>query len=417
MAPHLTDGQRGAAVSAPSVPRWEVADLFRLYGEAYRRDHLVPPSQQKVRRAIEACRTAPLGGHAAHGPTCGCERYAYTSCRNRHGPKCQTLTKGQGLEDRKTERWPVPYCHTVFTLPHALNLVVLNNTRTLLTLVFKAARETLRQCGRRNLGGQLGCTLVLHPWAQTLGAHCHVHCVMPAGALALDGERWSAAAPRFLLPVRALSRVLRGTCLEALTQACTKGAFPFTGTIAALGTPQGFATLHEPLRSKDWVVSTKKPCGGPAQGLDDVSRSTHRVALANTRSSEGGDGWGRCTSRHRHQGDRVQSMTLDAQEFLRRFLLHIVPSGWMRIRHGGCLANRWKAHALRQCRQLLGQSPDPPPRALRSVAEWLRPLPGIDLTQCPHCGYGPLVRSPLPSLTGLSPHGGTSQEVPPCDSS
>jgi hypothetical protein len=404
-------------VGEPSVPRWEVADLFRLYGAAYRRDHPVPPAHQKVMRDIEACRTAQLGGHAERCPTCGYERYAYNSCRNRHCPKCQTLTKVQWLEDRKAELLPVPYFHTVFTLPHELNLIVLNNKRVLLTMLFKAASQTLLQCGRHNLGGQLGCTMVLHTWDQTLGAHFHVHCVIPAGALAPDGERWIAAAPRYLFPVRALSMVFRGKFLDALKQAYIHGVVTFPGTTAALGTPQGFATLNEQLCSKDWVVYTKKPFAGPVQVLDDVSRYTHRVAISNNRLVEVGNGWVRFTSRNRHHGDRLQSMTLDAHEFIRRFLLHVVPRGFMRIRHVGFLANRCKAHALWQCRQLLGQSPDPPPRCPRSVAEWMRQLTGIDITQCPHCGHGPLVRSPLPSLTGMSPRCGTSQEVPMCDSS
>ena len=210
-------------------------------------------------RDIEVCRTAQLGGHAEHCPTCGFERYAYNACRNRHCPKCQTFTKVQWVEDRKAELLPVPYFHLVFTVPHDLNPLILAHKRPLLTLLFNAASQTLVQFGQRNLGGQIGCTMVLHTWDQTLGAHFHVHCVLAAGALAANGERWIEADPRFLFPVRALSTVLRGKCCAALAQASSTGALPLTEGSTTLGTPEGFAQLRAQLYAKDWVVYATAP--------------------------------------------------------------------------------------------------------------------------------------------------------------
>ena len=217
--------------------------------------------------AIETCRTAQLGGHAEHCPTCRCERYAYNSCRHRHCPKCQTFTKAQWIEDRKAELLPVPSFHLVFTVPHALNALILAHKRPLLTLLFNAASQTLVQFGHRNLGGQIGCTMVLHTWDQTLGAHFHVHCVIAAGALAANGERWIAADPRFLFPVRALRTVLRGKFCAALAQASSTGAVLL---------PEGFAQLRDQLYVHEWVVYAKAPFAGPAQVLDYVGRYTHR---------------------------------------------------------------------------------------------------------------------------------------------
>jgi len=373
--------------------------------------------QQKVLRDIEVCRTAQLGGHAEHCPTCGFERYAYNACRNRHCPKCQTFTKVQWVEDRKAELLPVPYFHLVFTVPHDLNPLILAHKRPLLTLLFNAASQTLVQFGQRNLGGQIGCTMVLHTWDQTLGAHFHVHCVLAAGALAANGERWIEADPRFLFPVRALSTVLRGKCCAALAQASSTGALPLTEGSTTLGTPEGFAQLRAQLYAKDWVVYAKAPFAGPAHVLDYVGRYTHRVAIAHHRILDMHDGWVRFAYRNRRQGNQVQTMTLDADEFLRRFLLHGLPRGFQRLRHYGFLANRHKARTLRRCRELLGQSCAPSPRSPQSVVQWMQAVTGIDLTQCPHCGTKPLVRLPLPPRALPAARQGGLLETPRFDSS
>ena len=250
MRPHATDGPRETVVGKPSAPPWAVAAIFRLSGETYRRAHPVPPAQQRVMRDIEACRTAQLGGHAEPCPPSGCERYASHACRNRHCPQCQPFPKVQWGEDRKAELLPVPSCHLVFPVPHDLNALILAHKRPLLTLLFNAASQTLVQFGHHNLGGQVGCTMVLHTWDQTLGAHFHVHCVIAAGALASNGERWIAADPRFLFPVRALSTVFRGKFCAALAQA---------GATGAVLLPEGFAQLRDQLSAHKWVVYARRP--------------------------------------------------------------------------------------------------------------------------------------------------------------
>jgi hypothetical protein len=417
MPPHATDCPGATDLRPPSAPPWEVADIFRLYGETYRRTHLVPPAQQRVMRDLAACRTAQCGGHAEHCPTCGFERYAYNSCRNRHCPKCQTFPKVQWVENRKAELLPVPYFHLVFTVPHDLNSLILAHKRPLLTLLFNAASQTLVQFGHRNLGGQIGCTMVLHTWDQTLGAHFHVHCIIAAGALSANGMRWIEADPRFLFPVRALSTVFRGKFCAALAQGGATGAVPRVKDLPALGTPEDVAQLRAQLYTKEWVVYAKAPLAGPAPVLDYIGRYTHRVAIANHRILDVHDGWVRFAYRNRRQGNRVQTITLDADEFIRRFLLHVLPRGFMRLRHYGFLANRHKAHTLRRCRELLGQPSEPPPRCSKSVVQWMQEVTGVDLTQCPHCGARPLVRLPLPPLLPPAASRGTPVEVPIYDSS
>lgn len=382
---------------------WEVADILRHYGETYRCASAVPPAHQKVMDDIETCRTAARGGHVEWCQHCGFERYAYNSCRNRHCPKCQVLTKARWLEARKAELLPVPYFHTVFTLPHDLNPLVLGNKRVLLAMLFKTTSETLLQFGRHNLGGQLGAIMVLHTWDQTLRAHFHIHSVIPAGVLASTAEQWIATHPRFLFPVHALSTVFREKFLDALSQAFTNKALTFAGNTAHVGTPTGFARLQGHLRNKAWVVYVKKPFASPEHVLDYVGRYTHRVAIANHRIVDVRDGQVRFTYRDRRQGGVVRTMSIAARVFIRRFLMHVLPHGFVRIRHIGFLANRCKARALGQCRQLLGQPPATAQSYVKSVAEWMQQWTGMDITRCPHCGAGPLLRRPLPPPG--QPHG------------
>jgi hypothetical protein len=305
----------------------------------------------------------------------------------------------------------------VFTVPHDLNSLILAYKRPLLTLLFNAASQTLVQFGHRNLGGQIGCTMVLHTWDQTLGAHFHVHCIMAAGALSANGTRWIDADPRFLFPVRALSTVFRGKFCEALARVGSTGAVPLAEAPTALGPSEDFEQLRAQLYTKEWVVYAKAPLAGPAHVLDYVGRYTHRVAIANHRLLDVRDGCVRFAYRNRRQGNRVQTMTLDADEFIRRFLLHVLPHGFMRLRHYGFLANRHKARTLRRCRELLGQPAEPSPRRPKSVVQWMQEVTGIDLTQCPHCGARPLLRFPLPPLTTPAARRGTPVEGPIYDSS
>jgi hypothetical protein len=294
---------------------------------------------------------------------------------------------------------------------------MLAHKRPLLTLLFKAASQTLVQCGPRTLGGQIGCTMVLHTWEQTVGAHVHVHGVIAAGALSANGERWLEADSRFLCPVRALSPVLRGKCCEALARLWTTGALPCPAEPPSGGSPAGCAPLRAQLYTKEWVVYTKAPLAGPAHVVDSVGRSPHRVAIATQRLLDVRDGRVCLTSRNRREGHRVQTMTLDADACIRRFLLPVLPRGFMRLRHDGFLATRHKARTLRRCRELLGQPAKPPLRRPKSVLQWMQESTGIDLTPCPDGGARPILRLPLSPLSPPAASRGTPVAAPIYDSS
>ena len=274
-----------AACQRPAAARSgvELADIFRAYGEAYRRNHPLPVSHLKVIEAVERCRTAALGGHIERCDSCGFERPAYNSCRNRHCPKCQSLAKLKWLDKQKSELLPVGYFHLVFTLPHELNGLILTNKKILLSHLFKAVGETLVDFGRTRLGGQIGFITVLHTWDQTLLDHFHLHCLVPAGALSFDQKRWSPARKNFLFPVKALSIVFCGKFLDLLKSAFARNKLLFVGQTASLANPVAFQLLINALRKKPWIVYAKKPFGSPAHVLDYLGRYTHRVALSNDR--------------------------------------------------------------------------------------------------------------------------------------
>jgi hypothetical protein len=382
-----------AAASAPRArprPAVEVADIFRAHGAAYRQSHVLARAQRQAMQAIETCRTAALGGHRQTCDTCGAERLAYNSCRNRHCPKCQTLAKERWIEARRAELLPVEYFHVVFTLPHTLNALAQGNPRVLYTLLFRAVAATLTTFGRdpRHLGGDVGGTAILHTWGQNLSQHLHLHCVVPGGALALDGARWIAAPPGFLFPVRALAQVFRGKYLGALQRAFTTGKLVFAGSLAGLAAPAAFAAWLADLRQHDWVVYAKRPVAGPEQVLEYLGRYTHRVAIANERLVSHTDGVVRFRWKDYADGDRVKIMTLAAEEFIRRFLLHVVPGGFVRIRHFGFLANRTRRAKLARCRALLAQPPASVASTRESVAALMLRLTGIDIERCPLCQQG-----------------------------
>ena len=291
----------------------ELADVFRQYGERYQRTHRLSASQQKVMRAVSVCRTPELGGHLDRCESCGFERPAYNSCRNRHCPKCQSLAKAQWLEKQTSELLPVGYFHLVFTLPHELNRLVLAHKKIGLSLLFKAVSETLLEFGQTRLQGTLGIIAVLHTWDQTLKDHFHLHCLVPAGALSLDHRRWISARKNFLFPVKALSQVFRGKFLARLQQACDKGKIPAANNEIKAS------------RQKSWVVYAKKPFGSAQTVLDYLGRYTHRVALSNDRILQVQDGEVTLSYRDRRDGDRKKTITLEAHEFIRRFLLHVLP--------------------------------------------------------------------------------------------
>jgi hypothetical protein len=372
----------------------EVADIFRHYGEEYRLTHLLPPSHLKVMHDIEVCRTAYLGGHLEKCDLCGFEKYSYNSCRNRHCPKCQSLTKARWLEARKAEVLPVAYFHNVFTLPHEINPIALCNKKIVFTILFKAASETLLEFGRNpqnGLGGKAGFIAILHTWDQTLMDHVHLHCVIPSGALSCDDSQWINAKKDFLFPVKALSKVFRGKFMQYLEKAFENGTLIFPGNTGHLGTPEGFSHLKKQLWEKNWVVYSKKPFAGPEQVLDYIGRYTHRVAISNHRIIALEKHMVSFYYRDRKNKNSRKIMTLDAYEFIRRFLLHVLPKKFMRIRHFGFLANRSKKQNLKKCRELLGLSPQLPESAEKTTQELMLQLTGINLNLCPRCQKGSMI--------------------------
>jgi hypothetical protein len=381
----VPDGTADAAAR----PRLELAEIVRQYGDAYRRTHRLTSVQHRALRAIAVCRTAALGGHRETCDRCGAVRLTYHSCRNRHCPKCQTLTKERWLSARRADLLPIPYFHVVFTLPHDLNALAQGNPRVLYALLFRAAADTLLTFGRdpRHLGGTIGITAILHTWGQNLSQHLHLHCLVTGGALVADGSRWIAGRSSFLFPVRALSTVFRAKYLAALLRAFATGQLHFAAGTAHLADRRTFTAFLGRLRAANWIVYAKRPFAGPEQVLAYLGRYTHRVALSNDRLIEHRDGHVRFRWKDYADHDRVKILTLETTEFLRRFLLHIVPRGFMRIRHFGLLANRTRRQTLTRCRRLLGQPPttDAPSE---SVAELMHRLTGIDPTRCPVCGQG-----------------------------
>ena len=357
----------------------ELADIFRSHGQSYQRTHRLSASQQKVMRAVSVCRTQELGGHLKQCDTCGFEHPTYNSCRNRHCPKCQSLAKAKWLEKQTSELLPVGYFHLVFALPHEFNRLILAHKKIGLSLLFKAVSETLLEFGQTRLKGTLGIIAVLHTWDQTLKDHFHLHCLVPAGALSSDHSRWIGARPNFLFPVTALSQVFQGKFLALLQQACDKGKIPPANNEIKAS------------RQKSWVVYAKKPFGSPQTVLDYLGRYTHRVALSNERILSVQNGQVTLSYRDRKDGNRKTTIPLDAQEFIRRFLLHVLPDGFMRIRHFGFLANRSKKQALSQCRRLLKIEPALPETPKESAKDLLLRITGIDLSRCPSCHRGTMI--------------------------
>lgn len=376
--------------AASARTKVQLADVYRAHGQAYARTHRLSHAQRKAMRAIVECRTVALGGQRESCQRCGYSRYRYYSCRNRHCPQCQSLARAQWLEDRQRDLLPTPYFHNVFTLPHELNPLVLyseRNRRALWGLLFKSASETLLAFGRNNLGGTIGLTLVLHTWDQQLRPHFHVHAVVAGGALAEDRSRWIDSGRNFLFPVKALSCVFRGKYVEGIEKLLAANQLDLPPQLVDSDKQR---QLLRKLRRKAWVVYSKRPFAGPKKLLDYLGRYTHRVAISNQRLASLEEGQVTFTYRDRRDGDRKKSMRLPAEEFIGRFLKHVLPKGFMRIRHYGLLANRSKQQRLVACRQVLRASP-PEAREPRSLVEWLLLWTGQDVTRCPRCGHTELV--------------------------
>lgn len=393
----------GTAETGKSRPRWELADVFRLYGEAYRSSHLLPSSHRAVMRAIEVCRTAELGGHVEQCNRCGHARQAYNSCRNRHCPKCQAFKVARWLQARKIEQLPAPSFHLVFTVPHELNPLALCNKKAVYDILFQSASGTLQTFAsdpKRGLGGKIGITAILHTWDQTLGDHIHLHCAVPAGALSLDGQRWIPARENFLFPVKALSKVFRGKFLAALRSSFDQNKLSFPGKTAAWQTAEGFRSLLHTLYQKPWLVYSKPAFGGPQAVLDYFGRYTHRIALSNDRLLSIDNGQVSFSYRDRRDCNKRKVMTLSAQEFIRRFLLHVLPSSFVRIRHFGFFANRSKKNDLPRCRELLGLPATIPQVPHITTSDLSKQLTGKDLIQCPLCKDGQMrVVSEIPKVS------------------
>ena len=379
---------------ADAAGKVELAQVFARHGAAYLATHRLATVQQRALRAIEACRTEALGGHVERCAACGRLRYSYHSCRNRHCPKCQTLAKERWLAARQAELLPVPYFHVVFTLPHTLNALAQGNPRVIYRLLFDAAARTLLEFGEnpRWLGGEIGATVVLHTWGQNLNQHLHVHALVSGGALGRDG-RWIHPRGGFLFPVKALSQVFRGKFLAALKRAFDAGALALAGSTAALADAGSRAALFAALRAQPWVVYAKRPFAGPGQVLQYLGRYTHRIALTNSRLVSLDDETVRFRYKDYACGNRRKTMSLEAQEFIRRYLLHVLPHGFMRIRHYGLNGNRGKHHKLAQARAALNvPRPELVPTAPETIeAFWLR-VAQLDIHQCPHCASGPMRR-------------------------
>ncbi len=355
--------------------------------------------------AIEVCRTAALGGHVEQCDSCRHQRIAFNSCRNRHCPKCQSLARAVWLEQRQAELLECEYFHVVFTLPEAIATITFQNRALLYNMLFTTAAQTLRTIGAdpKHLGAEVGFLAVLHTWGQTLMHHPHLHCVVPGGGLSPDGQRWVACRPGFFLPVRVLSRLFRRLFLERLEQAYDDGQLTLLSALEPLRAPDAFQHYLAPLRKQEWVVYAKPPFAGAQQVLDYLGRYTHRVAISNHRLLDIGDATVTFKWRDYRDANRSKAMTLTADEFIRRFLIHVLPPGFHRIRYYGLLGNCHRKEKLARCRELLGMQAAPQqPEVAPDYRDRYETLTGISLHQCPACGNGRMITVELlkPFATG-----------------
>ena len=384
------------SLSTPSIslgtpkPDYEVADVFRLYGQDYRRTYPLTHEQWEVMWDIEHCRTAALGGHVDECDRCGVLRISYNSCRNRHCPKCQALAKARWIEARRAELLPIEYFHGVFTTDHAINVLVGWNRALIYTLIFAAVAESLKAFGLAYLGGEIGVVVVLHTWGQGLEQHIHVHCIITGGALSPDGQHWQACPKGFLFPVELLSATFRDRLCEGLRRAYGEGKLSFGGQCAELADAARFEAWLGAMQAKNWEVYLKEPFGGPEGVLDYLGGYVQRVAISNRRIVGIENGQVSFTWRDNRNGGILKVMTLTADEFIRRFLLHVLPKGFVRIRYFGLLSSHGRAAKLQRCRELLGADAPPPP-AKESYDRLLERLTGVDVKQCPVCGVGRMI--------------------------
>jgi len=365
-------------IIAPKKNRLEVADILRKHINDYQNQYPLWPEHRKIVSALLNCRTAHLGGHIDRCDRCGMMRIIYHSCRNRHCPKCQHMPRERWLAKRKDEILPTSYFHVVFTVPHELNLIILNNKRVMLNLLFKAASQTLLTFGKNELGGKLGFVTTLHTWDQKLNAHFHLHCLVAGGAVSKDGSCWIPCKGNYLFNEQALSLVFRGKLMDHMKRACQREDLKFAGN--------EYKQLKARLYEKQWIVDVRDPVKRPEHVLEYLARYTHRVAIANSRITALKDGKVTFNIKNRKK-NRTEPITITAVDFIRRFLLHSLPRGFVRIRHYGFLANRNRSANLNTIRQLMGLS-GLSEKPIASVEEMMQKLTGIDITACPCCHKG-----------------------------
>ena len=387
--PHLA-GRRGGG-----RPAFEVADIFRTFGPAYLRDHVLSPSEERVLRNVIDCRTAVLGGHLDECPNCGHEHPSYNSCRDRHCPTCQALDQARWIEGRQRRVLPVHHFHVVFTLPSELRPLARSNPKLVYDLLFKAVSQTLLTLGKDRLGAVIGITAVLHTWTRDMQFHPHLHCIVTAGGQSLDGERWLPSRADYLFPHEVMRRLVRGKVLDGLKRVYKAGKLAFQGTAADLAEPAVFQAMIDRLYGKKWVLYAKRPFGGSDQVLSYLGKYTHRVAISSYRIAEVEGA--RITIRTRDQ----RTTQLGSNEFIRRFLLHILPKGFRKIRHYGLMASTNVPTRLALAREILSPESDSQEKQVEPTNDdidsetWedlLERLVGEQARLCPRCRMAHMVR-------------------------
>jgi len=388
----------------------EVADVFRRYGAGWRDRHgaSMSTAQRAAMSAIERCRTAALGGHVEQCDRCGEQRVSYNSCRSRNCPKCQSLARAQWVEDRRAELLDTQYFHVVFTVPNEIGAIAFQNAEVVYDILFHATAETLRTIAAdpKHLGAEIGFFAVLHTWGQNLGHHPHIHCVVPGGGLSPDGDSWITCRPGFFLPVLVLGRLFRRLFLEALEKAFRASKLQFFSSLKHLREPGAFRRYLDSVRQINWVVFAKPPFAGPERVLDYLGRYTHRIAISNNRLIDIDDGKVGFVWKDYRDGNQRKVMTLSADEFIRRFLIHVLPQGFQRIRYYGFLGNRYRKEKLAQCRELLGMQhaeSQTDPKKDANYCDKVKELTGASPLECPACHHGHMVCIEVLARAPLSP--------------
>jgi len=381
---------------------YEVADIFRLYGKEYRDQNYLTYKKLKVMHKIEICRTARLGGHVEQCNECGYERIAYNSCRDRHCPKCQTMVKEKWLNDRKADLLPCNYFHMVFTIPHDLNPIILINPKIMLNNLFSAVSQTLQAFARDpqwKVQGQLGFICVLHTWSQKLTDHFHIHCLIAGGALSFDRKRWVPSNKSYMFRVQSLSKEFKKRYLGMLNKAYLNDELSLTGRLAKYTNEKKFNDFVRTLYRVKWLTYAKRPFAGPEQVLEYLGRYTHRIAISNNRIKSVENGQICFKYRDRTDNNTVKTLLVSAHEFIRRFLLHVLPEHFMKIRYFGFLSHRNKNQSVKLIRQLIDPDADLPKKMEETYLEMMQRLTGQDLLCCPNCKKGRMtIIKELPNL-------------------